>query len=128
MDYTTYWSRDLILSLALSLLCVALYFVPTGFEAEVDEQAVRCTAEVVKMNNAQVQRHGLVQTGDQGLDLEITSGPKAGQEIRASNNLHVAVEGTHPQLAAGMGSFMGHLGLGGPALHQHHLSGRWSEP
>ena len=87
MKRKTPWSRDLILALALSLLCVALYFVPTGFEAEVDEQALRCTAEVVKVNNAQVQRHGLVQTGVQGLDLEITSGPKAGQEIRASNNL-----------------------------------------
>ncbi len=87
MDYTTYWSRDLILSLALSLLCVALYFVPTGFESEVDADAVRCTAEVVETNNAQVQRHGLVQTGMQSLDLVIASGQYAGQEVRASNNL-----------------------------------------
>ncbi len=87
MKRKTPWSRDLLLSLALSLLCVALYFIPTGFEAEVDEKAVRSTAEVVKVHNAQVQRHGLVQTGVQGLDLKISSGPKSGQEIRASNNL-----------------------------------------
>jgi uncharacterized membrane protein len=87
MKYTAFWSRDVALSLVLSLLCIGLYFLPTGFESAVDTQAVRCTAHVLDVDNARVQRHGMVQTGEQGLDLEIAGGPLAGRQVEATNNL-----------------------------------------
>jgi uncharacterized membrane protein len=87
MKGKAFWSRDMGLALVLSLICIGLYFVPTGFESEVDTQAVRCTADVLEVDNSRVQRHGLVQTGEQRLDMEIASGPLAGRRVEATNNL-----------------------------------------
>ncbi|MFO8033063.1 MAG: YibE/F family protein [Desulfohalobiaceae bacterium] len=79
--------RRLGLPLALLLLCIGLFWLPTGFEAEVDENSVRSRAQVLEVDNSQVYKQGMVTSGEQGLQVEIQDGPFAGEQLRTSNNL-----------------------------------------
>ncbi|MFP4393037.1 MAG: YibE/F family protein [Desulfohalobiaceae bacterium] len=80
-------SKHLLLPLALLLVCIGLFLVPTGFEAEVEENSVRSRAKVLDVDNSQVYKQGMVTTGEQDLQVEIQSGPFAGKKLRISNNL-----------------------------------------
>ncbi|MGE4291136.1 MAG: YibE/F family protein [Desulfovibrio sp.] len=74
-------------SLVFLALCVALWFVPTGFEKRVDQEAVRCRAEVLDTDDHDLQRLGMVMAGEQGVLLRVLDGPFAGQELRGVNPL-----------------------------------------
>ncbi|WP_245587869.1 YibE/F family protein [Desulfovibrio inopinatus] len=79
--------RDGILTLVFLALTVGLYFVPTGYEQRIDERAVRCRGEVIAVDNSDMNRHGIVISGDQGVTVRILDGPYIGQEFRANNPL-----------------------------------------
>lgn len=80
-------SRDWLLIIIFSILATALYFVPTGFEKNKDEDAVRCTAEVVAVDNENIQELGMIRTGEQDVSLRILDGPYLGQEFDGLNQL-----------------------------------------
>lgn len=79
--------RDWLLIAVFGLLAGALYFVPTGFEKAKDDTAVRCTAEVVSVDDEHIQKLGLILTGEQGVTLRILDGPFEGRVFDAHNQL-----------------------------------------
>jgi uncharacterized membrane protein len=69
------------------LFSVVLYLMPTGFEAKVNENSVRCRGEVLAVDNSQIQQMGMVKAGDQGVTLKLMEGPFTGRTVKASNPL-----------------------------------------
>ncbi|QJB57970.1 YibE/F family protein [Pseudodesulfovibrio sp. zrk46] len=79
--------RDWLLVLTFSVLTVFLYFLPTGFEKNKDDDAVRCKARILTVDNANIQNFGLIQKGEQELDLKILDGKFKGERFDAHNQL-----------------------------------------
>ncbi len=79
--------RDLLLVLVFALLAAGLYFVPTGFEKPGAQKGVRCTGRVVAVDDANIQKLGLVLAGEQSVTLEILDGPFKGRTFSAHNQL-----------------------------------------
>ena len=48
--------RDTLLCVVLALVCLALYLLPTGFEDRLPDNAVRCRATVVSVDNERVHQ------------------------------------------------------------------------
>lgn len=80
-------TRDWLLILVFTILATILYFVPTGFEKNEDKGAVRCTADVVAADDDNIQKLGMILTGEQTVLLKILDGPYKGQEFEALNQL-----------------------------------------
>ena len=53
--------RDVLLCLVMGLACLALYLLPTGFENRLPDNAVRCRATVVAVDNERVHQYGIVR-------------------------------------------------------------------
>lgn len=68
-------------------LSIAVFLLPTGFEKKDTGRSVRCRGRVVSVDNAQVQQFNIIKSGDQGVTLEMLSGPFQGQEFKANNPL-----------------------------------------
>lgn len=79
--------RDWLLILLFSVLATCLYFLPTGFESNADDDAVRCTANVVSVDDTHIQDFGLIRKGEQSLVLDILDGPYEGERFDAHNQL-----------------------------------------
>jgi uncharacterized membrane protein len=79
--------RDWLLIVVFTCLATGLYFVPTGFEKDSGEDAVRCTAEVTAVDDDRIRHLGLVLTGEQSVTLRILDGPFEGRTFDAHNQL-----------------------------------------
>ena len=51
--------RDTLLCVVLALACLALYLLPTGFENRLPDNAVRCRATVLSVDNERVHSTAL---------------------------------------------------------------------
>lgn len=80
-------NRDVALVLAILTLSVVLLVIPSGFESPFKQDVVRARAEVLEVDNSNIQQFGVVKTGDQGLKVKILDGPYEGQEVEANNTL-----------------------------------------
>lgn len=76
---------DAVLVIVMVGLCVALLFVPTGFEAQADKPSRRATARVLSVDNADLKQHQLVRVGSQGLRVRLEDGPDSGRELDVVN-------------------------------------------
>ena len=70
----------------IAVLCILLYFLPTGFPTQ-DDGYIRSKAKVTAVDNQAVYQRGVVQTGVQGVSLQVVDGEFAGQGIEATNTL-----------------------------------------
>lgn len=80
-------NRDAVLAVVFLLLCLLIFFLPTGFEKKVDRRAVRCKGEIIGVDNANVVQHGMVKSGEQQVTLEIENGPFKGKTFVTENQL-----------------------------------------
>lgn len=80
-----WFRREVLLVAVFAALCAVLLLVPTGYEARVEKNAVRCRGKIVAVDNSDVQQYGMVRAGDQVVTVEILSGPYKGL-IRKANN------------------------------------------
>lgn len=80
------FSPDRIFVFLMLLLCIGLYFMPTGFEKS-EEGSVRAKGLIHQVDDSLVQQRGLVKTGSQSLKVEILDGSFKGQEVDATNRL-----------------------------------------
>ncbi|CCO24722.1 YibE/F family protein [Maridesulfovibrio hydrothermalis] len=80
-------NREFILVAIFALLTTVLYFIPTDFDNRIADNAVRCRAEVVGVDDSEVQQFGMVKTGPQYVTLEVLEGEFAGQVLRGTNEL-----------------------------------------
>ena len=79
------------------LVCLAaillLWLLPTGFEgAVVYQEADRCTAKVLEVDNSTIVDTGLVRSGEQRCKLELLSGAFQGQVVDGVNMLNGSLE------------------------------------
>ena len=77
---------DKVFVLVIALLCVILYFLPTGFP-EQEDGYVRSRAKVVAVDNSDVHQRGVVKVGIQGVTLEVADGPFRGKSVESNNSL-----------------------------------------
>ena len=75
------------------LAIVFLIFLPTGFEgALLYQEAERCTARVLEVDNSTIVDTGLVRSGEQRCELEILDGAFEGQIVTGINLLNGSLE------------------------------------
>ena len=75
------------------LAIVVLLLLPTGFEGALDyKQAERCTARVLSVDNSAIIDTGLVRSGEQLCQLEITDGLFEGRTVTGVNMLNGSLE------------------------------------
>lgn len=79
-------TTDKTFVLVVTLLCILLYFLPTGFPTQ-DDDYLRSKAKVTAVDNQNIHQRGVVQTGVQAVTLQVMEGEFAGQEIQATNTL-----------------------------------------
>lgn len=79
-------TTDKTFVLVVTLLCILLYFLPTGFPTQ-DDDYLRSKAKVIAVDNQNIHQRGVVQTGIQAVTLQVMEGEFAGQEIQATNTL-----------------------------------------
>jgi uncharacterized membrane protein len=79
-------TADKYFVLFITLVCFALYFLPTGFPTQEDGYD-RLRAEVIAVDNGNVHQRGVVQTGVQGVTLVLSAGALQGQKVETTNPL-----------------------------------------
>lgn len=79
---------NIIFVIVVSVVCLILWYLPTGFEnPKLLESSLREKAEVLKVDNDDLQKLSLVTVGTQDLILRILSGPFEGDTVKAHNIL-----------------------------------------
>lgn len=68
------------------ILTAALYYLPTGFEERVQENAVRCKGRIIQTDN-DIQQMGMIKTGHQDVTIEILDSRFKGKIVRGTNQL-----------------------------------------
>ncbi len=80
-------NSNLTLTILFIFLCIALFFYPNEFESRKDVNSVRCKAIVLKVDNSDVQQHGLIKAGNQEVILKILDGRFKDKIINGNNPL-----------------------------------------
>ncbi len=79
---------DVYFAVFIALVCVFLWFLPTGFEKpELKKNTLRERGTVISVDDSDLKRVGLILTGEQRMELEILSGKFKGRRVEASNVL-----------------------------------------
>jgi len=77
---------DKIFVIFITLLCVILYFLPTGFPVQ-DDGYTRSKGKVMAVDNQSVHQRGIVKTGVQSVTVEIMDGVYRGERVETNNIL-----------------------------------------
>jgi uncharacterized membrane protein len=80
-------NREFILVAVFAILTAILYFVPTEFDRRVAENAERCRAEIISVDNTDIDQFGIVKTGPQTVTMKILNGKFEGQVLKGTNEL-----------------------------------------
>ncbi len=77
---------DIAFVAIVSIFCVILFFIPTGFENDTQfKNTERVEADVLKVDNSDVKHYGVSLNGTQMLQVFVKEGSFEGQEIEAQN-------------------------------------------
>ena len=83
--------HDLIITAVLALVCIALCFIPSP--TQITTQAWnKVPAQVVSVDDSDLQTHGLLKYGIQMLQVKIKSGPHCGKIFRAENTIRAQMD------------------------------------
>lgn len=75
------------------LAIVVLFLLPTGYEERVQyQEADRCAAKVIKVDDSAIKDTGLVRTGEQRCTVRILDGEFEGKEVIGVNMLQGSLE------------------------------------
>ena len=81
-------SRSEIIFVIISLLVTALlYYIPTGFENAIVEDALPAKALVIEVDNSGIHTIGIIHTGVQTMKVRIIDGDYSGIEFDTINHL-----------------------------------------
>jgi uncharacterized membrane protein len=78
--------KDIVFSAVILLLSVALYFIPTGYEERLLLNTEQVEGRVVSVDNSHMERHGLVYSGTQSMEVELLKGRHKGQIVNTGNH------------------------------------------
>ena len=84
---TFFRNRDRILVIVFLCLTAMLYWLPTGYEKNIDAKATHSRRLVMEVDNSEVQQLGIVKVGTQALTLKLLDGPHKGQTVEGINQL-----------------------------------------
>lgn len=79
--------KDVILVVVLSLICIGLVYIPTGFEGNLPKNSHFVRGRVLEVDNSSVHQSLIIKTGVQGLNVKLMEGPFKGRIVRVDNNL-----------------------------------------
>ncbi|WP_320169554.1 YibE/F family protein [Maridesulfovibrio sp.] len=80
-------NREFVLVVVFAVLTAVLFFIPSDFDRRVDDNAVRCKAEVTAVDNSEIHQFGIVKTGLQLVTMKMLDGQFAGKEFKGTNEL-----------------------------------------
>ncbi len=83
---------DPLFALLLSLACVVIALLPTGFEGAKQQGSLHAKARVLSVDDGGIRHTRLVKTGTQMLQVELLSGSARGQRIQVANELRGSME------------------------------------
>lgn len=78
--------KDVLFSGIVLALCVLLGVIPTGFEDRLPQSNEQTEGRIISVDNSQLEQHGLVLSGSQGVEVEILTGRWKGQVVRTGNH------------------------------------------
>jgi uncharacterized membrane protein len=78
--------KDIVFSGIVLFLCVILCFIPTGFEERLLPNTERVEGRVVSVENSNMEQHGLILSGTQGVEVELLEGRFKGQTVLTGNH------------------------------------------
>lgn len=78
-------TRNIVFTLIVTLLCLLLWEMPTGFEDRLPHNITHARGTVLTVDNSNMFQAGLVRQGSQTLEVHIETGPFAGRDIEAEN-------------------------------------------
>jgi uncharacterized membrane protein len=81
----TWNTRDIVFTIVISLICLVLWELPTGFEDRLPKNTTHAMGEVIEVDNDEVFTAGLVRQGSQTLTVQVKDGPFAGELVEAQN-------------------------------------------
>ncbi|MBN2316065.1 MAG: YibE/F family protein [Sedimentisphaerales bacterium] len=79
--------KNVILVVVLSLICIGLVYLPTGFKDNIPKSSRFARGKVLEVDNSDIHQALIVKTGIQELNVELLEGPCKGQTCRAMNHL-----------------------------------------
>lgn len=83
--------KEFIFIFLLIIVNLILLFKPTGFD-KTKTESIRAKAEVIAVDNSQLEQRGIVKTGVQSVRVRILNGPFKSQEFTSPNNLRGQLE------------------------------------
>lgn len=83
----TFNNPDAISVFLVTVLVIALIFIPTGFPTNAYPDSVRAAALVLETNDSTLYSTGIVRQGVQTCTLQILNGPFKGQIVEGTNRL-----------------------------------------
>lgn len=83
---------ELFFVLAVIIICILLFIMPTGFEGAVNKNLKPVKAEVISVNNSMLHVIGLIKTGGQYMTIKIKKGKFKGEKLEAVNNFFGKLE------------------------------------
>lgn len=88
MNISTKNKLNIAFTLLIAALSTILWFIPTGHEKpELTELALRPKAEVIEIDNSEIEYRGIVAVGSQTLQIKVLSGRFEGDTLEAENIL-----------------------------------------
>lgn len=78
--------KDVAFSCVVLLVCLLLYFIPTGFEDRQKKDVEKYKALVTAVDNSLMTNHGLIRTGAQSVEARLLDGKLKGRIVLAQNH------------------------------------------
>ncbi len=79
--------KDIIFTGVICMLTLLTFFIPGGFDERKQGNSIRARAEIIEVDNSELEQYGIVKTGNQGVTLKILNGPFKGLETKSNNML-----------------------------------------
>lgn len=83
---------DILLTLFFAVLCIVLFFLPTGFDHLIPNDSEYARAMVIDVDNSSIRTHLILRTGTQEFTAQILSGPFKNETVRVVNALKGKME------------------------------------
>jgi uncharacterized membrane protein len=79
--------KDIVIVILLSLMCLTLYWIPTGYEGNRQTNTIIERGRVLSIVDEVIHQAMIIKTGTQTLDVEISKGKWKGTRARTTNLL-----------------------------------------
>lgn len=85
---TSNGKANFIFVISVSIICIILWFLPTGFEnPALTNSTLREKAKIISVNNDDLETHAVVTVGTQFVTMVIESGKFEGDTVKSGNTL-----------------------------------------